>query len=84
MQDDLLPEYDLEKLRVRGVGPERKSIGGKPVNQFSSNASIVLRDDVSVNKTLLILIRATNSRYNRKRRSSLMKLTSSQEYLVFR
>ena len=35
MQDELLPEYDLKKLRLRKVGPGRKYFAGKPVNQLN-------------------------------------------------
>ncbi len=38
-QDDLLPEYDLEKLRVRGVGPGRKYFAGKLVVQRKQRSS---------------------------------------------
>ncbi len=31
MKDDLLPEYDLKKLRVRKVGPDRKYFAGRLV-----------------------------------------------------
>ncbi len=60
-QDDLLPEYDLEKLRVRGVGPERKSIGGKPVILLESDVAEVFPDAVSVNEALRFLIRMTKA-----------------------
>lgn len=59
MQDDLLPEYDLKKLRVRGVGPERKSIGGKPVIQLEPDVAEVFPDVASVNEALRFLIRIT-------------------------
>ena len=38
-QDDLLPEYDLTKLRVRGVGPGRKYFAGKRVVQRKQASS---------------------------------------------
>ena len=31
MEDELRPEYDLRSLRVRRLGPERKSFGGSVV-----------------------------------------------------
>lgn len=61
MQDDLLPEYDLEKLRVRGVGPERKSIDGKPVIQLEPDVAEVFPDASSVNEALRFLIRITKA-----------------------
>ena len=56
-QDELLPEYDLEKLRVRGVGPERKSFCGKPVIQLEPDVAEVFPDAASVNEALRFLIR---------------------------
>ena len=47
MQDDLLPEYDLKKLRVRGVGPGRKSLAGKPVIQLEPDVAEVFPDTAS-------------------------------------
>ncbi len=38
-QDELLPEYDLKKLRVRGVGPKRKYFAGKLVVQRKQRSS---------------------------------------------
>ena len=60
-QDELLPEYDLKKLRVRGVGPERKSVGGKPVIQLEPDVAEVFPDAASVNEALRFLIRITKA-----------------------
>lgn len=60
-QDDLLPDYDLEKLRVRGIGPERKSVGGKPVIQLEPDVAEVFPDAASVNEALRFLIRITKA-----------------------
>ncbi len=60
-QDDLLPEYDFEKLRVRGVGPERTSIGGKLVIQLEPDVAEVFPDAASVNEALRFLIRITKA-----------------------
>ncbi len=38
VQDELLPEYDLKKLRVRQVGPKRKFFAGKPIGQLKHNS----------------------------------------------
>ena len=57
MQDDLLPEYDLKKLRVRGVGPGRKSLAGKPVIQLEPDVAEIIPDATSVNEALRFLIR---------------------------
>lgn len=59
MQDDLLPEYDLKRLRVRGVGPGRKSLAGKPVIQLEPDVAEVFPDSESVNEALRFLIRIT-------------------------
>lgn len=42
-QDELLPEYDLRKLRVRRVGPDREYFAGRLVvhrKQRSSSINI--------------------------------------------
>lgn len=59
MQDDLLPEYDLKQLRVRGVGPGRKSFGGKPIIQLEPDVAKIFPDDAAVNEALRFLIRVT-------------------------
>ena len=59
MQNELLPEYDLKKLRVRGVGPGRKSFAGKPVIQLEPDVAEVFPDAASVNEALRFLIRIT-------------------------
>ena len=61
MQDDLLPEYDLKKLQVRKVGPERKSFSGKPVIQLEPDVAEVFPDAASVNEALRFLIRVTKN-----------------------
>ena len=60
-QDGLLPEYDLKKLRVRGVGPERKTLGGKAVIQLEPDVAEVFPDAASVNEALRFLIRITRA-----------------------
>ncbi|MCY4403666.1 MAG: hypothetical protein OXD54_13935 [Candidatus Poribacteria bacterium] len=57
IQDDLLPEYDLKKLHVRKIGPERKSFGGKPVIQLEHDVVDVFPDAAYVNEVLRFLIR---------------------------
>ena len=61
MQDDLLPEYDLKKLRLRKVGSDRKSFGGKPVIQLEPDVAEVFPDAASVNEALRFLIRVTKN-----------------------
>ncbi len=48
MQDELLPEYDLKKLRLRKVGPGRKYFAGKSVNQLNSDVIKESADTSSV------------------------------------
>ncbi|MDE0315853.1 MAG: hypothetical protein OXM61_13185 [Candidatus Poribacteria bacterium] len=57
VQDGLLPEYDLKKLRVRGVGLGRKSFAGKSIIQLEPDVAEVFPDAASVNEALRFLIR---------------------------
>ena len=59
MQDELLPEYDLKKLRLRKVGSDRKHFAGKPVIQLEPDVAEVFPDAASVNEALRFLIRIT-------------------------
>jgi len=56
MEDQLRPEYDLRSLRVRKVGPERKSFGG-PTVRLEPDVAEVFPDSDSVNEALRFLIR---------------------------
>lgn len=58
MEDELRPEYDLRSLRVRKVGPERKSFGGSTV-RLEPDVAEVFPDSGSVNEALRFLIRIT-------------------------
>ena len=57
-KDDLRPEYELKSLRVRKVGPARKSFGGQMV-RLDPDVSEVFPDSESVNEALRFLIRVT-------------------------
>ena len=46
MDDELRPEYDLKDLRVRKVGPKRKSFSGRSI-QFEPDGAIVFPDSKS-------------------------------------
>ena len=46
MDDELRPEYDLRDLRVRKVGPKRKSFSGRSI-QFEPDGAIVFPDSKS-------------------------------------
>ena len=58
MEDQLRPEYDLRSLRVRKVGPGRKSFGGLTV-RLEPDVAEVFPDSESVNQALRFLIRIT-------------------------
>lgn len=57
MQDDLRPEYDLTKLRVRKLGPKRSRFG--TVVQLDPDVEKVFPDSEAVNEALRFLIRIT-------------------------
>ena len=56
MDGELRPEYDLKSLRVRKVGPERKSFGGRSV-RLDPDVAELFPDSESVNEALRFLIR---------------------------
>lgn len=58
MEDELRPEYDLRSLRVRKVGPERKSFGGLTV-RLEPDVAEVFPDSESVKEALRVLIQIT-------------------------
>jgi hypothetical protein len=58
MDDKLRPEYDLRSLRVRKLGPERKSFGGSVI-RLEPDVAEVFPDAESVNEALRFLIRIT-------------------------
>ena len=55
MEDDLRPEYDLYSLRVRRVGPERKSFSRLTVC-LQPNVAEIFPDSESANEVLRFLI----------------------------
>ena len=61
MEDELRPEYDLKSLRVRKVGPERKSFGGPSV-RLEPDVAEVFPDSDSVNEALRFLIKITREK----------------------
>jgi hypothetical protein len=61
MDDELRPEYDLRSLRVRKVGPERKSFGG-PTVRLEPDVAEVFPDSDSVNEALRFLIKITREK----------------------
>ena len=58
MDDELRPEYDLTGMRVRRLGPGRKSFGGSVV-RLEPDVAEAFPDADSVNEALRFLIRIT-------------------------
>jgi len=56
--DDLLSEYDLQKLRVRKFGPGRKTFAGHGV-VLAPDVAAIFPDSNSVNEALRFLVRVT-------------------------
>jgi len=59
-EDELRPEYDLKALRVRKLGPGRKSFGG--VVRLEPDVLDAFPDADSVNETLRLLIRMSKEK----------------------
>jgi hypothetical protein len=57
MSDELRPEYDLSKLKVRRLGPGRTAFGGTV--RLEPDVAEVFPDAESVNEALRYLIRIT-------------------------
>jgi hypothetical protein len=55
LEDELRPEYDLKSLRVRKLGPERKSFGGTVVRLEPDVAEMFPSAD-AVNEALRLLM----------------------------
>ena len=60
LNDDLRPEYDLHKLRVRKLGPGRKSFGDTV--RLEPDVAQVFPNAESVNEALRFLIRITKDK----------------------
>ncbi len=61
MNDDLRDEYDLTQLRVRKLGPGRKSFNGIDVH-LEQDVAELFPDSQSVNEALRFLIRITQQK----------------------
>jgi len=61
--EDLRPEYDLRKLRVRKFGPSRKSFGGILV-LLEPEVAKKFPDASAVNEALRFLIRIAREKEN--------------------
>lgn len=57
MEDELRPEYDLKRLRVRKVGPQRTGFG--EFIRLAPDVAEVFPNSESVNEALRFLIRVT-------------------------
>jgi hypothetical protein len=66
--DELRPEYDLKRMRVRKVGTQRTGFGGQFV-QLAPDVAEVFPDAEAVNEALRFLIRVT--RENKRALSAL-------------
>jgi len=66
--DELRPEYDLKKLKVRKLGPGRKSFGD--VVRLEPDVVEVFPDADSVNEALRSLIRVSKDKAPNVRRST--------------
>lgn len=55
--DEVRPEYDLASLRLRKVGPGRKTFRGESVVRLEADVAEMFPDSESVNEALRFLIR---------------------------
>ena len=58
--DELRPEYDFERLEVRGLGPQRKSFGSGVI-RLDPDVAAMFPSAESANEALRFLIRITKS-----------------------
>jgi hypothetical protein len=56
--DDLRPEYDLKSLKVRKLGPDRKSFGSQTV-RLEPDVASAFPNSQAVNEALRFLMRVT-------------------------
>lgn len=68
LADELRPEYDLSTLRVRKLGPGRKSFGD--VIRLEPDVADAFPDADAVNEALRFLIRVTKENRNDLRSTS--------------
>ncbi len=60
MDDELRPEYDLKRLKLRKTGPGREHFYGLTV-RIETDVAEVFPDSESVNEALRFLIRITKN-----------------------
>ena len=78
-QDELRPEYDLRKLRVRKFGPARKQFGN--FIKLEPDVAAVFPDDVTVNEALRGLIQESKENghtYSYRLPTKMLDPTSKQ------
>jgi len=68
IEDELEPEYDLKSLRVRKLGPGRKSFGD--IVRLEPDVVEVFPDADSVNEALRSLIRVSKDKASNLRRTT--------------
>jgi hypothetical protein len=68
IEDELEPEYDLKSLRVRKLGPERKSFGD--IVRLEPDVVEAFPDADSVNEALRSLIRVSKDKVPNIRRTT--------------
>ena len=68
-EDELRPEYDLRSLRVRKLGPGRKSFGD--TIRLERDVAEAFPDADAVNEALRFLIRVTKQNQDTLRRTKL-------------
>jgi len=56
MEDELRPEYDLKSLKVRRLGPKRKSFG-ETIVRLEPDVAAMFPNAEAVNEALRFLIR---------------------------
>ena len=59
--DEIRPEYDLKRLRIRKLGAERKSFGGTVV-RLDPDVAEIFPNANAVNEALRFLVRATQEK----------------------
>lgn len=68
IEDELEPEYDLKRLRVRKLGPRRKGFGN--VVRLEPDVAEAFPNADSVNEALRSLIRVSKDKASNIRRTS--------------
>ncbi len=69
IEDDLLPEYDLTRLRVRRLGPERKSFG-RSVICLEPDVAEAFPSPESVNQALRLVMQLADTTHKPRAKAS--------------